>query len=84
LNLPPSKEQPGFSVVWALLLCDNVSYTKDYKPIDVYIKNIIPFGIRLPRRRSCAVRAGAMLNFANTEFYELGSKYGGAFAPWWC
>jgi hypothetical protein len=25
-----------------------------------------------------------MLNFANTEFYELGSKYGGALAPWWC
>jgi hypothetical protein len=53
------------------LLCDNVSYVEDHKPIDVYIRNIIPLGIRLPRWQSCALWAGAMLNFAITEFYEV-------------
>ena len=42
---PPSKEQPGFSVVCALLLCDSASYVEDHKPIDVYTSNIIPIGI---------------------------------------
>jgi len=37
----------------------------------VYIRNIIPLGMRLPRRRSCGLWAGAMLNFALTEFSEV-------------
>jgi len=34
----------------------------------LYIRNIIPLGTRLPRRRSCALWAGLTLNFAITEF----------------
>jgi hypothetical protein len=52
---PPSKEQPGFSVVWALLLCDNVSYTKDHKPIDVYIKNMVIIPLTHVQRRAGTV-----------------------------
>jgi predicted MFS family arabinose efflux permease len=37
----------------------------------LYIRNIIPLGIRLPRRRSCALWAGAQPNFVLTEFYEV-------------
>jgi hypothetical protein len=37
----------------------------------VYIRNIIPAGAPLPRRRSWAVWAGAMLNFAFTAFSEV-------------
>src|SRR5215207_573123 len=36
---------------------------------------IIPLGIRQPRRRSCAVGAGALLNFAYTEFYEVRQRF---------
>src|SRR5215203_5784046 len=57
---PPSKEQPGFSVVCAPVLCDSVSYVEDHMPIDLYIRNILPFRIRLPRRRSWPYRGGAM------------------------
>jgi hypothetical protein len=53
------------------LLGDSVSYVEVHKPIDVYIRNIIPLGMRLPRRRSCGLWAGAMLNFAIIEFYEV-------------
>jgi len=34
----------------------------------VYIRNIIPLGGPVPRQRSRAVWAGAVLNFAFTEF----------------
>src|SRR5215208_1788171 len=37
------------------VLCDSVSYVEDHKPIDVYIRNIIPFRIQIPRRRSCVL-----------------------------
>ncbi len=39
-----------------------------YRVNVVYIRNTMPAGAPLPRRRSWAVWAGAMLNFAFTEF----------------
>ena len=56
------------------VLCDSSSYVEDHKPIDVYIRNITPFRIRLPRRRSWPYRGGAILNFAITEFSEVHSE----------
>jgi hypothetical protein len=40
----------------------------------MYIRNIIPIRIRLPRRRSSALWDGAMQNFALTEFSEVQSR----------
>src|SRR5215217_2799592 len=53
------------------VLCDSISYVEDHKPIDVYIRNIIPLRIRLLRRQSWPYRGGAMVNFAFTEFSEI-------------
>ena len=39
-----------------------------------YIRNLIPIRTTLPRRRSWAVWAGAMLNFAITEFSEVRAR----------
>jgi hypothetical protein len=51
------------------LLCDSVSYEEVHESIDVYIRNIIPFRIRLPHRRSWPYRGwGYALNFALTAF----------------
>jgi hypothetical protein len=42
-----------------------------YTTFTLYIRNTMPAGAPLPRRRSWAVCAGAMLNFAFTEFSEV-------------
>jgi hypothetical protein len=64
---PPPKSSPA-SLLCAPILCGSVSYVQNHKPIDVYIRNIILTGTRLPRRRSWSYRGGAMLNFRFTEF----------------
>src|SRR5687768_14599921 len=65
----PKHPGSGPSLCPAPVLCQSVSYVQDHKPIDMYIRNIIPLGVRLSRRRSFARWAGAMLNFAFTEFF---------------
>src|SRR5215216_5567999 len=54
----------------ALVLCKRRSYVQNGS-FSLYIRNIMPLGTRLPRWRSCALWAGAMLNFAFTEFSEV-------------
>jgi hypothetical protein len=41
----------------------------------LYIRNIIPIGTRLPRRRSWPYRGGAMLNFAFWGFSEVSQEF---------
>jgi hypothetical protein len=68
---PPPKSSPAFLLRAPRSCAIAFSYVEDHKPIYVYIRNIIPLRIRLPSRRSCGLRAAAMLNFAFTVFSEV-------------
>jgi hypothetical protein len=63
---PPPKSDPAF-LLCTPVLYDGVSYVQNHKPIDIYIRNIMPLGIRLPRQRSWDVWAGALLKSEHTR-----------------
>src|SRR5215211_9506563 len=65
---PPRNGDPAF-LYWCRAgpMAQGVFYVQS-EPANLYIRNIIPLRIRLPRQRSWLYRGGAMLNFAITEF----------------
>src|SRR5215211_4063886 len=69
---PPRNGDPAF-IYWCRAgpMAQGVFYVQS-EPANLYIRNIIPLRIRLPRQRSWLYRGGAMLNFAITEFSEVG------------